>query len=98
MTSPPTPSTRCCHSVFTQGVLLQVYVSSMHTASVNSLSFAPHEVGFVLASASSDGSIGVLSMNPDGTFLEEKVLPFHHSHFPLALHRPPQTAPFDMLN
>lgn len=51
----------------------QVYVSSIHTASVNSLSFAPHEVGFVLASASSDGSIGVLSMNDDGTFLEEKI-------------------------
>lgn len=44
----------------------------MHQASVNSLSFAPHELGFVLASASSDGSIGIISQ-VQGTYAEERV-------------------------
>ena len=51
----------------------QVYTSQLHTASVNSLSFAPHEVGLILASASSDGSIGVISMGEDSQFREERV-------------------------
>ena len=52
---------------------MQVYASAAHTASVNSISFAPHELGLILASASSDGSIGVFSQQDDGTFVEEKV-------------------------
>ena len=40
---------------------------------MNSLSFAPHELGLILASASSDGSIGIISMNEDSTFQEERV-------------------------
>lgn len=55
------------------GAWLQAYTSQLHTASVNSLSFAPHEVGLILASASSDGSIGIISMAADGTFQEERV-------------------------
>ena len=54
----------------------QVYTSQIHTASVNSLSFAPHEIGLMLASASSDGSIGVISMTEDSQFQEERVTTF----------------------
>lgn len=54
-------------------LLVQVYTSQLHTASVNSLSFAPHEVGLILASASSDGSIGIISMTEDSQFQEERV-------------------------
>lgn len=41
----------------------QVYTSdsSLHTASVNSIAFAPHELGLKVAAASSDGTASVLS-------------------------------------
>ena len=55
--------------------MLQVYVSSLHTASVNSLSFAPHELGLIIASASSDGCIGIIMQQLDGSFTEDKVCP-----------------------
>ncbi|KAI4138121.1 MAG: hypothetical protein LQ340_008071, partial [Diploschistes diacapsis] len=42
------------------GSFQKVFESTLHTASVNSLSWAPHECGCVLACASSDGSISVL--------------------------------------
>ncbi|KAF9037833.1 WD40 repeat-like protein [Hymenopellis radicata] len=39
---------------------------TLHTASVNSVSWAPHEIGAILACASSDGKISVLSFKNDG--------------------------------
>ena len=36
---------------------------SMHIASVNSVAWAPHELGSILACASSDGNISVLTFN-----------------------------------
>ncbi len=48
-------------------------MSDAHTASVNGVAFAPHELGLMLAAASSDGSISVLSYMPDGTWALSKV-------------------------
>ncbi|KAK7696505.1 GTPase-activating protein S13 [Cerrena zonata] len=39
---------------------------SLHGASVNSVSWAPHELGAILACASSDGKISVLTFKNDG--------------------------------
>ncbi|EGN97378.1 hypothetical protein SERLA73DRAFT_184063 [Serpula lacrymans var. lacrymans S7.3] len=39
---------------------------TLHTASVNSVSWAPHELGAILACASSDGKLSVLSFKDDG--------------------------------
>ncbi len=43
----------------------QVYLSpsTLHTASVNSIAWAPHEVGLMLAAASSDGTVSILEYN-----------------------------------
>lgn len=38
----------------------------LHTASVNSVSWAPHELGAILACASSDGKLSVLTFKNDG--------------------------------
>lgn len=46
---------------------------SMHTASVNSIAWAPHEFGSILACASSDGNISVLTFNDDGTWAVDMV-------------------------
>lgn len=40
---------------------------SAHTASVNSVSWAPHELGAILLCTSSDGQISVVDFNEDGT-------------------------------
>ncbi|KAF8224907.1 protein transporter SEC13 [Tricholoma matsutake] len=39
---------------------------TLHTASVNSVSWAPHELGAILACASSDGRLSVLAFKNDG--------------------------------
>lgn len=57
----------------------QVYQSPLHTASVNGLAWAPYELGLALAAASSDGSLSVLTYQPDGTWFAEKVLCFEQS-------------------
>jgi len=41
---------------------------TLHNASVNSLAWAPHELGAILACASSDGKVSVLSFNNDGAW------------------------------
>ena len=53
--------------------LLQVYSSPVHTASVNSICFGPHELGLSLATASSDGSVAVLTHQQDGNWTTSKV-------------------------
>ena len=50
-----------------------MYAAQCHTSSVNSVSFAPHELGLVVAAASSDGSLSVLTHQPDGSWQTEKV-------------------------
>ncbi len=52
---------------------VQVYAAQCHTSSVNSVSFAPYELGLVVAAASSDGSLSVLSHTPEGSWQTEKV-------------------------
>lgn len=41
---------------------------TLHSASVNSISWAPHEYGPILACASSDGKVSVLTFKDDGTW------------------------------
>jgi len=41
---------------------------TLHTASVNSVSWAPHELGAMVACASSDGKLSVLTFKNDGTW------------------------------
>lgn len=56
--------------------LRQVYTSdsSLHTASINSIAFAPHELGLKVAAASSDGSASVLSyQKAEGQWDYQKV-------------------------
>ncbi|MCO5584729.1 hypothetical protein L7F22_038661 [Adiantum nelumboides] len=45
----------------------------MHSASVNSIAWAPHELGSILACASSDGNVSVLKFNNDGTWAVDMV-------------------------
>lgn len=62
--------------------LLQVYStdSSLHSASVNSVAFGPHELGLRVAAASSDGSASVLTYNTtEGKWGQQKVL-MHIGH------------------
>jgi len=52
----------------------KVYVFGGHELSVNSIAFAPHEYGFVLACGSSDGQISLLTGNSDGSWSAETFL------------------------
>ncbi|GAA6023740.1 hypothetical protein JCM10207_000241 [Rhodosporidiobolus poonsookiae] len=48
----------------------------LHTASVNAIAWAPHELGPILACASSDGKVSVMTFNNDGTW-EASLFPAH---------------------
>jgi len=50
----------------TAGSWIKIKEHTLHTASVNSVSWAPHELGAILACASSDGKLSVLSFKNDG--------------------------------
>lgn len=54
---------------------IQVYAtpSNLHKASINSISWAPHELGLMLAVGSSDGTISVLEHKSDGTWDSMKL-------------------------
>ena len=53
---------------------MQAYIAPVHTASVNGVAFAPHELGLMLATASSDGSLSVLTYRQaDGAWSPQKV-------------------------
>ena len=56
-----------------ENVWQQLYQYTLHTASVNSLAWAPYELGLILAAASSDGTLSVLSYQPDGTWNAEVI-------------------------
>lgn len=49
---------------------------SLHTASVNSIAWAPYELGPILACASSDGKISVINFQNDGS-TDASVFPAH---------------------
>ncbi|KAI9633717.1 WD40-repeat-containing domain protein [Dioszegia hungarica] len=49
---------------------------NLHTASVNSLAWAPYELGPILACASSDGKISVINFQNDGS-TDASVFPAH---------------------
>lgn len=46
---------------------------TLHTASVNALAWAPHELGATLACASTDGRVSVLTFNEDGSWSVDLV-------------------------
>ncbi|MBW0465081.1 hypothetical protein O181_004796 [Austropuccinia psidii MF-1] len=52
----------------TQSTWEKIKEHTLHSASVNSISWAPHEYGPILACASSDGKVSVLSFKDDGTW------------------------------
>ena len=53
----------------------KVFDFALHTASVNIVSWAPHESGCLLACASSDGSVSVLEFKDNS--MEHKIFPAH---------------------
>ena len=69
----------CGHDARQFGVtwwdILQVYQTpaDLHSASINSISWAPYKLGLILACASSDGTVSVLKSLPDGTWEAKKV-------------------------
>jgi len=65
----------------------QVYVSpaTLHDSSVNSVCWAPHELGLMLASASSDGSVAVLAYNDQTGEWDSKKLSGAHTLGALAV-------------
>ncbi|KAL5500901.1 SEC13 [Sanghuangporus vaninii] len=52
----------------TSGTWLKIKEHNLHSASVNSISWAPHELGAILACASSDGKLSVLTFKNDGSW------------------------------
>ncbi|KAH8335413.1 hypothetical protein KR074_001497 [Drosophila pseudoananassae] len=57
----------------------KLYEYSNHDSSVNSVDFAPSEYGLVLACASSDGSISVLTCNTEYGSWDAKKIPNAHT-------------------
>ncbi|KAH8288406.1 hypothetical protein KR054_002280 [Drosophila jambulina] len=57
----------------------KLYEYSNHDSSVNSVDFGPSEYGLVLACASSDGSISVLTCNTDYGVWDAKKIPNAHT-------------------
>lgn len=49
----------------------KVFEFARHELSVNSIAFAPHELGLVLAAGSSDGQISIITQNSDGSWAFE---------------------------
>ncbi|GLG99118.1 hypothetical protein R5R35_012173 [Gryllus longicercus] len=53
------------------------YEYNSHDSSVNSVAWAPHEFGLILACGSSDGSVSILISNPDGSWEVKKITNAH---------------------
>jgi protein transport protein SEC13 len=53
----------------------KIYDFSLHSASVNIISWSPHESGCLLACASSDGSVSVLEFKDNS--MDHKIFPAH---------------------
>ncbi|XP_043657117.1 protein SEC13 homolog [Drosophila teissieri] len=60
----------------------KLYEYSNHDSSVNSVDFAPSEYGLVLACASSDGSVSVLTCNTEYGVWDAKKIPNAHIGLP----------------
>lgn len=58
------------------GVWTQIYEHTGHDSSVNSVAWAPHEFGLILACGSSDGSVSILTNNSD-TWETQKITNAH---------------------
>eukprot|EP00794_Sanderia_malayensis_P005824 gene5824-6521_t len=56
----------------------KLYESAHHDSSVNSICWAPHEFGLMLACGASDGAVSVISTSGDGNWTLQKV-PNAHS-------------------
>lgn len=57
----------------TNGQWLKYYEYSNHDSSVNSVCWAPHDFGLILACGSSDGSISILSATAAGSWEAKKI-------------------------
>ncbi|KAI6099059.1 WD40-repeat-containing domain protein [Pisolithus croceorrhizus] len=55
------------------GEWTKIQEHTLHAASVNSISWAPHELGAILACASSDGKISVLTLKDDGQWSADTI-------------------------
>lgn len=58
---PPVPPPCPCNQIYKTP-------SSLHTASINSVAWAPQELGLLFATAASDGSIGIVEHTGDGNW------------------------------
>ena len=65
------------HSGLTEVFLVWLQVFQEHESSVNSISWAPQEFGLCLACGSSDGTISVLTLKPDGSWEKVKIEQAH---------------------
>ena len=70
----------------------QTHVFSEHEGSVNSIAWAPHEYGLILACASSDGSISIHTHRSDGSW-DTARLPQAHPVGATSVSWAPSTAP-----
>jgi protein transport protein SEC13 len=59
-----------------QSAWTKLFEHTLHTASVNSIGWAPHDFGALLACASSDGKVSILEFKDDGTW-DTKVFNAH---------------------
>jgi protein transport protein SEC13 len=59
-----------------QSTWIKLFEHTLHTSSVNSISWAPHSLGAILACASSDGKVSVLEFKDDGSW-DTKVFNAH---------------------
>ena len=60
------------------GQWTKIYEYINHDSSVNSVQWAPHDFGLILACGSSDGSISVLSYSANNTWDAEKINNAHN--------------------
>merc|ERR1711954_452480 len=59
--------------IFVYVSLLQIHEYINHDSSVNSVQWAPHDHGLILACGSSDGAISVLTYSANNTWESEKI-------------------------
>lgn len=61
------------------GEWIKYYEYSNHDSSVNTVAFAPHEYGLILACGSSDNSISILTCNTETGTFDAKKIPNAHA-------------------
>ena len=65
----------------TNGVWAKIYEYTNHDSSVNSVCWAPHDFGLILACGSSDGSISILTAASAGGWESKKINNAHTVRF-----------------